>query len=99
MIVFFRSASIAPGKNAGALKFANEIAAYLKDKYGLAMEVAIPIGGNPNRVGWSSRLESLAALEAAQAKLHGDTKYAELIAKGADNYIAGSVHDVMWRIL
>jgi hypothetical protein len=99
MITLYRSASIAQGKTGSTLVFAKEIAAYIKDKTGTDVQVAIPIGGNPNRIGWSGRYENLGALETMQMKLMADPKYMELVAKGADNFIAGSVHDEIWRSL
>jgi hypothetical protein len=97
MIAFYRSASIAQGKVGSALAFSREIAAYIKDKTGVEVHVAVPIGGNPNRVGWSARYENLGALETQQVKLMSDPKYMELVAKGSDNFIPGSVRDEIWR--
>jgi hypothetical protein len=99
MIAFYRSACIAPGKGGSALTFAREIAAYLKATYGTDVQVGIPIGGNPNRVGWSVRYDSLAALETIQTRLLADVKYMDMVARAADNFMAGSVHDEIWRIL
>jgi hypothetical protein len=99
MISFYRSAGIAQGKTVSALVFAREIAAYIKDKTRNEITVAVPIGGNPNRVGWSVRYENLGALEAQQTLLLADPKYMELVAKGAENFIAGSMHDEIWRSL
>jgi hypothetical protein len=59
----------------------------------------VPIGGIPNRIGWASRYDNLAALEATLNKLMADPKYMELVAKGAENFIAGSVHDEIWRTI
>lgn len=99
MIAFYRSASIAQGKVASALAFAKEISAHIKDKAGVDVSIAVPIGGNPNRVGWAARYDNLAALDAMQTKLMTDAKYMELLGKGADNFIPGSVHDEIWRVL
>ena len=99
MIAFYRSACIAPGKGGSAMTFARETAAYIKDKHGVDVQVGIPVGGNPNRVGWSVRYESLAALEVSQTKMLADQKYMDMVARGADNFIGGSVHDEIWRIL
>jgi hypothetical protein len=99
MIAFYRTASIAPGKIGSALAFAKEIAAFIKAKEGLEVAVALPVGGNPNRIGWSTRYENLGDMEARMGRLQADPKYAEMVAKGADNFIAGSVHDEIWRSL
>ena len=99
MIVFTRSASIAGGKIGEAIAFAHEITNYVKNKHGLELEVMIPVGGNPNRVAWSSRYVSLAELDEMTLNLIGDGDYLALIAKNADNYITGSIRDTIWRTM
>jgi hypothetical protein len=99
MINFQRSGSIAPGKTAAALSFAREVTAYIKTKTGDEVKVGMPIGGNPNRICWFVKYENLAALEDTQGKLLQDQKYMELIAGSAANFIAGSMHDDIWRVL
>lgn len=99
MIAFYRSASIATGKMPSAMAFAKEVSAYVKDKIGVEVSIAVPLGGNPNRIGWSSRYENLGALETGWNKLLADPKYMEMVSKGAENFIAGSVHDEIWRTL
>jgi hypothetical protein len=97
MIAFNRTASIAPGKMGAAMAFAHEIATYLKTAHGIDLEVMIPIGGNPNRIGWTTRYQDLAALDVMNTKMLTDKKYMELVSKNSDNFIPGSVHDSMWR--
>jgi len=99
MIIFARSASIASGKIGSAIAFAHEIANYVKDKHNLEVEVIMPIGGNPNRIAWTSRYGSLADFEAMSANLLGDKDYMSLVANNADNIIAGSIRDVIWRTM
>ena len=97
MIRFVRMASIAPGKTGSALTFAKKIADYLAKHHKLKLEVMMPIGGNPNRVAWRTEYASLAALEENQTNFMADPKYMELVASGADNFIAGSIMDSIWR--
>ena len=97
MIHFYRAAAIAPGKLMGALAFAKEISTYLKEKHGVNVEVAMPVGGNPFRVGWAATYESLAAFETATTKMMADVNYLEIARKAADNFIAGSVRDELWQ--
>jgi hypothetical protein len=97
MIVFNRSASIAPGKMGSAIAFAHEIAAYMKDAHGTTLEVLVPVGGNPNRIAWSSRYKDLAAFDVVSTKILTDKKYMELVSKNSDNFIPGSVQDSIWR--
>jgi hypothetical protein len=96
MIAFYRSANIAGGKMGEALAFAKEIAAYIKDQTGAEVSVALPIGGNPNRVGWSVQYDDLAALEEMNTKLMADPKYMELVASNSGNFVEGSVRDEIW---
>ena len=58
MITMYRSANIAPGKTASTFAFAKEIAIYIKDKTGVEVSTAIPIGGNPNRIGRVARFDT-----------------------------------------
>ena len=99
MIAFNRTANIAPGKTASAIGFAHEIAGHLKAGYGVELEILMPIGGNPQRIAWSTRYKDLAALDAVSQKLLGDKQYWELVGKASDLFIAGSMHDSIWRTL
>ncbi len=99
MIAFNRTAAIAPGKTASAIGFAHEIAAYMKDGYDIKLEVLLPIGGNPQRIAWSARYKDLAALDAVNTKIMTDKQYWELVNKHTDNFMAGSFHDTIWRIV
>ncbi len=97
MIVFSRGAAIAPGKTASAMAFAHQVSAYLKETHRIELEVLMPVGGNPNRIGWSTRYADLAALEAATNKMSADPKYWEIVNGGTANFMAGSVRDAIWR--
>ena len=97
MIVFSRTASIAPGKTATAIGFAQQVANHFKTTYDIQLEVMTPIGGNPLRIGWSTRYKDLAAFDALGPKLLSDKTYAEMATKASDNFIAGSIHDSIWR--
>jgi hypothetical protein len=99
MIAFYRTSSIAPGKVASAVAFAKEVAAYITTKTGTEVSVAMPVGGNPNRIGWSTRHESLADFDGVMTALMTDPAYLELISKNSDNFIAGSAHDEIWRVI
>jgi len=97
MIAFNRTAAIAPGKTSSSIGFAHEIAAYIKEAYGVELEVLLPIGGNPNRIAWSARYKDLAAMDAVNAKMLADKHYWEIVSKASDNFLPGSVRDSMWR--
>ena len=99
VIVFNRTANIAPGKTVSAIGFAHEIAGHMKATYDIDLTVLQPIGGNPQRIAWSTRYKDLAALDALSQKLLADKKYWEMVGKASDNFIAGSMHDSIWRML
>ena len=97
MIAFNRTANIAPGKTASAIGFAHEIAAYMKSAYEVDLEVLLPIGGNPQRIAWSTRYKNLAALETVNEKILADKQYWTMVGKSSDNFLPGSVRDSIWR--
>lgn len=99
MIAFYRHAAIAPGKVGSAVAFAQQIVAYVKDKHGVELSLAMPLAGNPNRIGWAARYEDLAAFEVKMTAINSDPHYRELVAKGGENFIAGTIHDELWRTL
>jgi hypothetical protein len=99
MIVFTRTASIAPGKTTAAIGYAHQLAAYIKTTLGTELDVLMPVGGNPNRITWSGRYPSLADLDERQSKLASDEKYHHLVSSGTDFFIAGSVFDSIWRVI
>lgn len=99
MIAFYLNVSIAAGKVGRAVAFAKQIAQYVKDKHGLDLSIAMPVAGNPNRIGWAARYESLAAFETTMNAVNADPGYLEMVAKGSENFIPGTAHDEIWRTL
>jgi hypothetical protein len=99
MIAFTRTASIAPGKTANAMRFGHDVAKFIKDKHGITLELLLPIGGNPGRLGWYCRFEGLAQWESLIGKLMADKKYMDLVAKNSDAFLPGSVFDELWRTI
>ena len=63
MITYVRTANIAPGKTAGALAFAHEIAKVVEKITGLKVSVSMPVGGNPFRIAWVTAQPDLASVE------------------------------------
>lgn len=97
MIIFVRTASVMPGKMGEAMAAAREIAAYVSKKFGVTLEVMLPVGGNPNRIAWRSEYSGLGDLEETFNQTITDADYGALVAKIANLFIAGSVEDVIWR--
>ena len=97
MIHVTRTVSIAPGKVADALAFAGEVAEYLASAHDHKMQLMMPVGGNPHRLGWYSSYENLGAMEKFQSKVMADPKYLSVLGKSAAIFIPGSVCDDIWR--
>ncbi len=99
MIIFQRSAAIAPGKTGQAVTFAHEIAAKFKDMSSVDLTVVMPIGGNPNRIAWLAHYNDLAHLDEVSGKMMTDEAYQASIASAAGLFIAGSIADQLWRTM
>jgi hypothetical protein len=99
MITFTRTASIASGKAREAITFAHQIAKLIKEKHGTTLEVLMPVGGNPYRIAWRSRYESLAQWETFSAKVNADADYMATIAENGATFLPGSISDEIWRTL
>jgi hypothetical protein len=97
MIRFVRTASIAPGKLGDSIAFAKQVSAFVEKQTGVLLGVMLPVAGNPHRIAWRAEYATLAAMEEANSKLMGDPKYLEMLSKGKDLFIAGSLHDAIWR--
>jgi hypothetical protein len=65
VIYHYRSVSIAPGKLGSSLAFAKEVTGFVKERTGVDVTIAMPIGGNPNRIGWAGRYENMELLAKA----------------------------------
>ncbi len=99
MIAFVRVAGVKPGKTGAAMAFAREVTKYIKANHNIDLEILRPVGGNPQRVAWSTRYADMAAMEAFTNKLLADAQYWELVNGAADCFIAGSMHDGIWQTL
>ena len=97
MITFVRTGAIAPGKAPGAIAFAQKIVAYWKDNYDREIEILRPVAGNPNRISFVGRYKDLPDFDASALRSMTDAKYMELLGTAADLFIAGSIHDEIWR--
>jgi len=93
MILLARSVGIAKGKNAGAVAQAKAVVDYLKEKMGADIEVGVPVGRSPMRIVWISRHDNMGSLEEAFDTMATDAAFQELVAKGLDNFVEGSMED------
>jgi hypothetical protein len=99
MITAARIAQSVPGKQAEAVAFAKEVAAYLKSKHGLEMELKMQIAGPVGRIGWLAVFNSLADYETAWNKILADEGYHKIVAKAHGIFNPGHTHDSLWRSL
>jgi hypothetical protein len=97
MVTVIRSGAIAPGKTADALAFAHQMKKLIKEKYGIAIELLLPVGGNPARLAFKSNYENLGEWETLSAKLLADAEYMAAIASNSATFLPGSVNDDIWR--
>ena len=99
MITFVRTASVAPGKTHEAMTFAHQVAKMVEAKVGTKVNIMVPIGGNPARIGWVSSYDKLADFESISIKLMPDPDYTKLVESGAPYFLPGSTHDELWASL
>ncbi len=99
MITFVRTDSIAPGKLAEALGFAQQIAAFVEKIIGHKVGVSVPVGGNPFRVAWVVALPDLAALEASFKQLQSNPEYMKRIEAAGSYFLPGEARDEIWSSL
>ena len=97
MIRFMRTADIVPGKREDALAYAKQLAEYWRTQFGAKLEVLVPVGGNPHRIGWRTEYESLADMEVKRGRVSADAKYQEMLRSGSTNFVAGSLNDAIWQ--
>jgi len=97
MITFLRSVQVLPGKTPEALAFAKEIASHIKTTTGQDLTIGVPVGGDASRIGWYTRYDTMGAMETQQTKMLADAKYWEIVSRGANLFVPGSIRDEIWR--
>ena len=95
---------IAPGRQADAVARVHEWVAIYKEVTGVTVRLSVVTTGTLGRMCFSSDYESMGAWEAAQAKVSGSPKGKALMAKamqerrdGMNRFVAGTMHDEIWR--
>ncbi len=99
MITFVRTLSIAPGKHAQVMSFTRQVQKLFAEKYGIELRAAAPIGGDPNRIAYSSSFATLLEYEQALLKISADPQYQKLVAAYLPHIDHGATHDQLWRDL
>jgi hypothetical protein len=97
MITFVRSVGVAAGKTGEAIAYAHHIAKLVTEKTGVAVEVNLPVGGNPSRIAWVAHYDGLAQWEAMSAQLLADKDYMAALTNTGAIFVSGSMQDEFWR--
>jgi hypothetical protein len=97
VIIWIRSAAIAPGKAVDAITFVKKATKLVQDKHGITITVSRPISGNPTRIFWSSQHEDLQGYDVAHQKINSDAEFLHMLAEASPCFIAGSTHDEILR--
>lgn len=100
MHLFSRTATIDPEHTEHALEFCVEIAGYVSKATGLEVVPWMTLYGAPvGTVSWSCRVDSLAAMGAAQDKLAADSSYMKKVAKASDDLFDGPTEDTIGQFV
>jgi len=99
MILFSRTADIAPGQLVPAVGFAKKVSAYLASEYGLKIDVSVPVGGNAFSLHWTTTFPNLQQFEDVNAKLMQDPKYIDMVSTSASSFIAGTTRDALYKTI
>ena len=98
MITAVRTANIHDGKANEAVAWAIKTATYVSENLGVNLQVMRNVGGPVFQLHWVSNYESLAAYEAAMARIEADEGYQGLLAEGRNQglFIASSIIDNLY---
>lgn len=95
MYVFRRSVTIqAAALTPKAVGFAMEVTGYINGKYNLNMKSGIELFGGLN-LHWQFESDSLDKMSAINSKLFEDKAYWQLLEKGKDFWVPGSLKDTI----
>lgn len=97
MIIWIRSAAIAPGKVSDAMAFVKKATKLVQDKHDTKITLSRPISGNPTRIFWSSLHDDLQGYELAHQKINSDAEFLHMLTDASSCFIAGSTHDEILR--
>lgn len=98
MIRFVRTVHIQPGRLRPVMRGLLAIAQHVKATHGIDVQVAMPIGGNPNRISTMTKLRDMAAVETTLATLMADEVYTRLVEEIAPHLTSDGTHDEVWKV-
>lgn len=99
MIIFSRTANVAPGQAGAAIEFSKKIQVYFKEAYGVELQTMVPFGGNPYRMGWMSRYDDMNALDTLHQRVLADQQYWKIINEYKETFLPASIDDQVWRTI
>lgn len=97
MISWFRTYQSKIGTMPALLDLSREAATHLESTYGIKVEVYTQLGGDPMRIGLLGRYNDLAGVDTLNQKIASDSKWADIMSRGADLAVEGSIEDAWWQ--
>ncbi len=95
MYKWSRTAMVAQGKGPEATRFAVEVADYVEQHTGLAVQAGAELAGEWGRIHWFAEPENAAQWESVNMQLAMDEAYQDLIARSGDLFIGGMTKDTL----
>ncbi len=97
MISWFRTYQSKIGTMPALLDLSREAAKYLESTHGVEVEVYTQLGGDPLKIGLLGRYDDLGAVDALNQKIANDSKWADIMSRGAALCVEGSIQDEWWQ--
>ena len=97
MVTFLRNYEVKTGKLPEALALAQEAMGHIKKTYDIDVDIYMPVGGNPLRIGLVAEYENMGEVEAQLGRLAADASWPKIMSKAADLIVEGSVTDEFWK--
>lgn len=95
MYKWSRTAMVAPGKGTKAIEFAVEVADYVEQQTGLAIQTGAELAGEWGRIHWFADPENAAQWESVNVQLAMDETYKKMIDESGDLFIGGMTKDTL----
>jgi hypothetical protein len=98
-ITWIRSAAITPGHVPDAMAFVKKATKLIEDKHGIRIVVSRPLAGNPTRIFWSCRHDSLEAYAREHQTINTDPEFMQMLGAASHYFIAGTTHDELLQTI
>jgi hypothetical protein len=97
MIRWTRSARIVPAKFMEAIQWSKEVAEFISKKYDVQATVYIDSFGEYGTIRWFNDHADMATMEKFGKKFLADPEYWQIISRGPDLLVSGSIVDTVMR--